>query len=58
VTRAETLKIDWMERERAFAALLMPYLSSVQAASLLEQWEAILSDRPELSGHPRPGRTA
>ena len=50
--------IDWMERERAFAAILMPYLSPTQAASLLEQWEAVLAARPELVAPPRPDRPA
>lgn len=40
---------NWREREAELVALLAAYLTPAQAVSALEQWEALLTARPELS---------
>lgn len=42
-------EFDWAKREEALIAVLTPYLSPAQKAAALEQWEAALAARPELS---------
>lgn len=39
-----TLAAYYEERERLFAELIAPYLTPVQAAHVLEQWEAIVAE--------------
>jgi hypothetical protein len=47
-----------IKREEALVLVLSSFLSPEQAASALEQWEAVLAERPELGECPQPDREA
>ena len=40
---------SWEDRERALMTVVVSYLTPNQAASALDQWEAVLASRPELA---------